>query len=107
MEAIKVISEKQRYHYHRYIHRPEFFGYDLKTNQSIRRQILDARDIFEKLIDENAVNFHADPSDSSEKLFDLIAAMDELLYPANRQPDEAPTSEEISTAFKAWERGEV
>ena len=99
------ISEKQRYHYHRYIHRPEFFGYDLKTNQSIRRQVLDARDILEKLMNENAANFHADPSDSSEKLFDLIAAMDELLYPANRQPDEAPTSEEISTAFKKWKGG--
>jgi len=59
------------------------------------------------LIDENAVNFHTDPSDSGEKLFDLIAAIDELLYPDNRQPDEAPTSEEINTAYKAWERGEV
>ena len=99
------VSEKQRYHYHRYIHRPEFFGYDLKTNQSIRRQILEARDILEKLINENAANFHTDPSDSSEKLFDLIAAIDELLYPANRQPWEAPTSAEINTAFKKWEGG--
>ena len=99
------ISEKQRYHYHRYIHRPEFFGYDLKTNKSIRRQVLDARDILEKLINDNAANFHADPSDSLDKLFDLIAAIDELLYPANRQPWEAPTSEEISTAYKAWEGG--
>ena len=101
------ISEKQRYHYYRYIHRPEFFGYDLKTNKSIRRQVLDARDILEKLINENAANFHTDPSDSLDKLFDLIAAIDELLYPANRQPSEAPTSEEISTAFKKWEGGEV
>jgi len=84
----KCIDPQQRYYFNRFIQRPEFFGCDLKTNQSIRQQILGARDIFEKLINENAVNFHTDPSDSGEKLFDLIAAIDELLYPANRKRDE-------------------
>ena len=84
----KCIDPQQRYYFNRFIQRREFFGYGYKVDHNTRRQLLLARDILEKQVNENASNYHHEPSNSYEKLCDLVTAIDELIYPANRKRDE-------------------